>query len=44
MSEHWVDIEVALLGLAPRRDIWNECAFAPETHRTIEPYGLKILE
>jgi amylosucrase len=44
MSEHWVDIEVALLGLAPRHDLWNECAFAPETHRTIEPYGLKILK
>jgi amylosucrase len=43
MSEHWVDIEVTLLGLVPRHDLWNECAFAPEAHRTIEPYGLKIL-
>ena len=43
LSEHWVDIEAALLGPRPSVDRWTDTVFDPAKSRTLEPYGLLIL-
>ncbi len=43
LSEHRVDIDTAVLGPGPFRDLWSGRPFDPKRHRSLEPYGLFIL-